>query len=130
MARSARAANPNPDSGVTRRSTSILDAVKANDLNAIETALADDPSCINDVDPDTRQTPAHIAARKGYFRAILRLLSAPGIDLTIRDAEDHDVFASAVLGGHRGIICEVNWAISPELRPEPGPDGKVSYDPT
>lgn len=121
--------NPSARGYLSENDHDILAAARGNFIEGIDAALKHDPACVNEQDRSTLETAIHITARSGYYHATMRLLQASGIDLSLRDIGGCDAGQAAAEGGHRGIICEIIWAKHPHLRPEPGPDGKMSYEP-
>ena len=60
-----------------------VEAVEANDLNAVEKLLVNGTN-VNEKDPSSRNYPVIIAAFKGHDQILERLLEA-GADLTVLD---------------------------------------------
>ena len=80
--------------------------------------LINDYKCPVDCRNDSKQTPLHIACRKGHLSVVRMLVSEHKADLNARDKQNNTPLNHAALGGHANVVkCLINeFNCSPDTK--------------
>ena len=81
----------------------IRGAIKA-DLEELQSALIENPNCINDTDPATGVTALFIAAIDGNYSIVDFLCDQPGIKVDIMDKFGRTAYMAAIEIGRDDIL--------------------------
>ena len=86
------------------------------DLHEVKAALLDNPTCINEADPETGLTAMHIGGGEGDYDLVDLLCQQPGYDISLRDAWGRTPYFMARIIGRQDIVERMFQDIDANLR--------------
>lgn len=89
--------------GRMRRDFDIILGAENADLSEVRGAIEQDPSSVNEQDPDTGLTAMHIAAADSNTSIFNELMKQPNLDLEIRDHWGRSAIDLSIATGHEAL---------------------------